>query len=69
MVLFNLAKSIGLESYIGLKLLRKATIFITYAIKSSPALIGKADVYISIVIDIGRLGNLRLDLVVLNSVV
>jgi hypothetical protein len=68
-VLFNLAKSIGLESYVGLKPLRKATTFVTYTIKSSPALIGKANVHISTAIDIGRLDNLQPDLVVLNSVV
>jgi SAM-dependent methyltransferase len=69
MVLFNLAKSIGLESYVGLEPSRKATTFVTHAIKSSPALAGKADVHIGTAIDVGRLGNLRPDLVVLNSVV
>lgn len=67
MVLFNLGP--GLQSYVGLEPSRSAATFVTNAIKSIPALTGKAEVHVGTAIDIDRLSGLRPDLVVLNSVV
>jgi amino acid adenylation domain-containing protein len=67
MILFNL--SAGLQSYVGLEPSKSAAAFVNNAIKSVPALAGKAEVHVGTATDVSQLSGLRPDLVVFNSVV
>ncbi|PTB46695.1 hypothetical protein M441DRAFT_126905 [Trichoderma asperellum CBS 433.97] len=67
MILFNLGT--GLQSYVGLEPSKSAVTFVTKAIKSIPALKGKANVHVGSATDVGQLSELYPELVVLNSVV
>ncbi|KAF5007943.1 hypothetical protein FDECE_5755 [Fusarium decemcellulare] len=67
MILFNLGA--GLQSYAGLEPSKSATEFVNKVIKSIPALADKAEVHAGTATDIDKLGELRPDIVVFNSVV
>ncbi|KAL9484759.1 hypothetical protein ACSS6W_003548 [Trichoderma asperelloides] len=67
MILFNLGA--GLQSYVGLEPSKSAVTFVTKAIRSIPALEGKANVHVGSATDVGQLSGLYPELVVLNSVV
>ncbi|KAM3513239.1 hypothetical protein MY11210_003105 [Beauveria gryllotalpidicola] len=66
MVLFNLGS--GLQSFVGLEPSKSAAAFVNNAIKSSPALAGKAQVFVGTATDTYQLSDLHPDLVILNSV-
>ncbi|KAM0462368.1 hypothetical protein ACHAPV_003843 [Trichoderma viride] len=67
MILFNLGA--GLQSYVGLEPSKSAATFVTKVIESIPALNGRANVHVGSATDVGQLGELYPELVVLNSVV
>ncbi|EJT68498.1 hypothetical protein GGTG_13928 [Gaeumannomyces tritici R3-111a-1] len=69
MILFNLGKAAGLESYAGLEPSRSAASFVADWVKSDPALAGRVEVHVGTATDAGQLDRPRPDLVVLNSVV
>ncbi|OAA42031.1 bsls-like protein [Beauveria brongniartii RCEF 3172] len=66
MVLFNLGS--GLKSFVGLEPSKSAAAFVNNAIKSTPALGGKAQVIVGTATDTNKLDDLDPDLVVFNSV-
>ncbi|KAG8666688.1 Beauvericin nonribosomal cyclodepsipeptide synthetase bea1 [Fusarium poae] len=67
MILFNLDSR--LESYVGLEPSRSAAAFVNKAVESVPSLAEKAKVHVGTATDVGQIGNLHPDLVVLNSVI
>ncbi|KAK3314236.1 hypothetical protein B0H66DRAFT_630727 [Apodospora peruviana] len=69
MILFNLGRAAGLESYVGLEPSRSAASFVADSVKSVPALAGRVEVHVGTATDAGQLDGLGPDLVVLNSVV
>ncbi|KAJ4155409.1 hypothetical protein LMH87_000652 [Akanthomyces muscarius] len=66
MVLFNLSS--GLQSYVGLEPSKSAAAFANNAIKSTPTLAGKAEVFVGTATDTDQLNDLHPDLVLFNSV-
>ncbi|OAR02192.1 hypothetical protein LLEC1_03413 [Akanthomyces lecanii] len=66
MILFNL--NFGLQSYVGLEPSKSAAAFANNAIKSTPGLAGKAEVFVGTATDIDQLNDLNPDLVLFNSV-
>nr|AFP96785.1 bassianolide synthetase [Beauveria bassiana] len=66
MVLFNLGS--GLQSFVGLEPSKSAAAFVNNAIKSTPALAGKAQVFVGTATDTNKLEDLHPDLVIFNSV-
>ncbi|CEJ80096.1 hypothetical protein VHEMI00301 [[Torrubiella] hemipterigena] len=66
MILFNLGPE--LQSYIGLEPSKSAAAWVNGAIKAIPAYSGKAQVHVGTAADIDKLGQIRTNLVVINSV-
>ncbi|KAF4449387.1 Enniatin synthase [Fusarium austroafricanum] len=67
MILLNL--NAALQSYVGLEPSKSATDFVNKAIESIPAYAQKAKVHVGTATDVNKLGDIRPDLVVFNSVV
>ncbi|KAJ4156272.1 hypothetical protein NW754_007896 [Fusarium falciforme] len=68
MVLFNLGRVEGLQSYAGLEPSRSVTAWVNKAIETFPSLAGSARVHVGTAEDVSSINGLRADLVVINSV-